>query len=124
MGPRSMLPRNGYFPICPEMTMSGKTMPQPSSSFITGKVRKWVLLDWRVEGCILRQRLYHAPTNRSDRLEDITQAGIVTCVWELPVLRFERRAWIDVTMRKRGDLDLETYLAPIFDGVVWPTFPR
>ena len=104
--------------------MSGKTMAQPSSSFITGKVRKWVLLDWRVEGCILRQRLYHAPTNRSDRLEDITQAGIVTCVWELPVLRFKRRAWIDVTMRKRGDLDLETYLAPIFDGVVWPTFPR
>ncbi len=36
--------------------MSGKTMAQPSSSFITGKVWKWVLLDWRVEELLIAPR--------------------------------------------------------------------
>lgn len=84
-----------------------------------GEGAEWVLLDWWVEGCILRQRQYRALINQSDGLEDITEAGVVSCVWELPVLWFERRAWIDAMMRKQGDHDLETYLTTVLDGVVW-----
>lgn len=44
-------------------------------------------------------------------LQDFSPTKLAMCVWELHVLAFERKAWIDTVMRSPEQPDFKAYLA-------------
>ena len=55
-----------------------------------------------------------APLDDPGALEPLDDPSAMACVWELEVIDFERRAWLDEVM-KRGDYDayLQATLEPV-----------
>jgi len=65
----------------------------------------------------LHQRSY---VGRADdlsdmRLVELTPAG---CVWELGIVEFERRAWIEDVIGNADGPDLDRYMSRRFDGLI------
>ena len=58
-------------------------------------------------------RYYASPLDDAGRLEQYTGAGM-SCVWELEVIDFERRAWLEDVLK--GD-DVEAYLTRALEPV-------
>lgn len=65
---------------------------------------------WWQAGNELHQRVFTAPIERPRALVQMenTAAG---CVWELEVIDFERRAWIEDVLANPAGPDLDRYLA-------------
>ena len=59
------------------------------------------LVFWWVNENELHQRVFAAPRDDPGELEPADGTGMA-CVWELEVIDFERRAWLDDVL-KRGD---------------------
>jgi hypothetical protein len=54
--------------------------------------------------------VYVAPKEKPTQLEYVTPSGLIACVWDLAVIGFERRAWIDCVLANPGGPDVEMYL--------------
>jgi hypothetical protein len=65
----------------------------------------------------LHQRVYVGrPDDLSEmKLVELTPAG---CVWELGIVEFERRAWIEDVIGNAGGPDLDRYMSRRFDGLI------
>jgi hypothetical protein len=63
----------------------------------------------------LHQRVYAGAEIESMRPIEWTPTG---CVWELGVVDFERRAWIEDVIGNPDGPDLERYLSRRFDGLI------
>jgi hypothetical protein len=66
----------------------------------------------------IHQRIFAGPegSDPSD-LEEITGQPM-GCVWELGIVEFERRAWIDEVIGNADGPDLDAYLMRRFDGLI------
>lgn len=82
-----------------------------------GTLANWLLLNWWVGGSILRQKLFRSETATPFDFADISDAGLVACVWEFGVLDFERRAWMATMMAAEGPRPA-LYLAQRLSGTV------
>jgi hypothetical protein len=71
------------------------------------------LVYWWANENEVHSRFYASPLDAPGDLTPYTGSGI-TCVWELEVLDFERRAWLEDVL-KRGDV--EAYLARALEPV-------
>ena len=58
----------------------------------------------------LHQRIYTSPLDDPARLTKLLDPA-AGCVWEMGILDFERRAWIDDVLANPGGPDLERYLS-------------
>jgi hypothetical protein len=76
----------------------------------------YVLVHWWAEKNEIHQRLFSCPTDRPSELRPHPSPAI-GCVWELSVVDFERRAWLE-HMLKVEPPDLERYLEATFDAIV------
>jgi hypothetical protein len=61
------------------------------------------LVYWWANENEIHQRIFAAPLDDPGRLEPADGTGMA-CVWELEVIDFERRAWLDDVL-KRGDTE-------------------
>jgi hypothetical protein len=71
------------------------------------------LVYWWANENELHARFYVAPLDAPDRLEPYDSTGI-TCVWEMEVMDFERRAWLEDVLI---DEDLDAYLSRALEPV-------
>ena len=65
----------------------------------------WLLLHWWVQGVICCEALWESK-DRSPTEFDIAPRSFMACVWELVVIDFERRAWVDSVLQHKGNRDL------------------
>lgn len=84
-----------------------------------GQDAEWVLVHWWQTGGVLARRLLvrpcgavHAFTTAPDHL--------LACVWELPVLAFERDAWVRFVLADPSEPDLDGYLEAAPAVHPWP----
>jgi hypothetical protein len=79
----------------------------------------YAFFGWWARGNELYHHLLSCPSGRPGELASLTRAdtGLVGCVWELEVVRFERNAWVRYGMRG-GTPDVEGYLAARLEGCV------
>lgn len=82
-----------------------------------GTLANWLLLNWWVGGSILRQKLFRSEIAAPLAFRDISELGLVACVWEFGVLDFERRAW-EKTMMAADGPHPDLYLAEVLNGTV------
>jgi hypothetical protein len=78
-----------------------------------GTAAAMALVYWWAEENELHRRAYAAPLDDSGALEPLGGTGMA-CVWELEVIDFERRAWLEGVLID-GDVDayLEKALEPV-----------
>jgi hypothetical protein len=69
----------------------------------------WLTLQWWTEAGTLTHKLWRAEPATADFVE--VDKLVTTCVWELGIVDFERRAWMETVM-SRGSV--EDYLARTF----------
>lgn len=79
---------------------------------------QYVLVDWWTGENMLQHHLYAAAPGAVAGFEYISPTGLCVCVWELEVLYFERRGWIDAVLSNPGGPDFDRYLSLGFEGCV------
>lgn len=68
-----------------------------------GKEGCFAIICWWVDENMLQLFAYLAPTEDPGVFEMISDKGIVSCVWEMEVLWFERNAWVEEVMKQKGN---------------------
>lgn len=61
----------------------------------------WLLIDWWGHESILHHRLLMAPL-KDERKFGAPPPDVTACVWEFPVLMFERDAWVATVLAEDG----------------------
>ena len=82
-----------------------------------GQDGAWALLDWWAEGDLLYHHLFARPLGSDADLVPVT-SGLTACVWELPVLSFERDAWVREVLAQPTAANLDAYLATTLNADV------
>lgn len=99
------------------------TLPQPAVSqqrygvaFVTvhqARMFNQVIVDWWERQNELRHRVFKAEPEAPYEFKEITETGEAFCVWELGVLAFERRAWLDFILCPTSGPDWAGYLGHV-----------
>lgn len=83
-----------------------------------GKFGDYVLIQWWADEDILYSMAYEASPGRYREFSLNPGHGLTACVWELTIVDFERRAWVETVLKGPGGSDLDDYLALTFSGLV------
>jgi hypothetical protein len=75
-----------------------------------GKEGCFAIINWWIDENMLQQFVYLASYNNPSHFEIYSDKGIITCVWEMAVLWFERNAWVEHVLKKAPDPDFDSYL--------------
>lgn len=81
-----------------------------------GKEGCFAIINWWIDENMLQQFVYLAPYDNLSQFCLFSDKGIVTCVWEMAVLWFERSAWVENVLKKVPNADFETYLQQHFNA--------
>ncbi len=77
-----------------------------------GREGCFAIISWWVDENMLQLFVYLADYNTTTSFKLFSDNGIVTCVWEMAVLWFERNAWVNCVLKNPGDPDsIKKYLA-------------
>ncbi|RIY00734.1 hypothetical protein D3218_09985 [Aureimonas flava] len=74
-----------------------------------GEEAVWLLLHWWMPGGMLAERLWRRPLDGTAAFEPVDRP-LMACVWELPVIGFERDAYVETVMAGRSGAE---YLARV-----------
>jgi hypothetical protein len=89
------------------------------AAFAIAHDARWpiALIYWWQSENELHQRVF---VGRPDDLDDLSPVTLTPtgCVWELGVVEFERRAWIEDVIGNPAGPDLDRYMSRRFDGMV------
>lgn len=77
----------------------------------------WLLVDWWGDESVLHHRLLRAPLPGAGQFEPAAP-DLAACVWELPLLMFERDAWVATVLTDHEHPDVARYLEQRFDGAI------
>jgi hypothetical protein len=77
----------------------------------------WLLVDWWGQESVLHQRLLTAPLPGDGSFHP-APPELAACVWELPLLMFERNAWVETVLADAARSDVGRYLGRRFQGEV------
>ncbi|HEU4947593.1 MAG TPA: hypothetical protein VFT31_10595 [Kribbella sp.] len=84
----------------------------PAIAFLilhAGSEALWAILGrWELD--ILYHRLFRAPLGTTD-FRPVPPDGPTACVWELAVIDYERRAWVEHVLSRPGGPDYDGYLS-------------
>ena len=103
----------------PELAEATRALAEPGVPGFTiaheGETAAMALVYWWAQENELHRRAYAAPLPLGDagELQALTDTGMA-CVWELEVIDFERRAWLDDVLI---DDDHEAYLGRALEPV-------
>jgi hypothetical protein len=78
--------------------------------------RCFVLVDWWSGENEIHQRMLSSPLDAPEALS-LHRSDAIGCIWELSVVDFERRAWIEYVL-DNAEPDLDGYLSRTFDADV------
>ena len=77
----------------------------------------WLLIDWWGFESVLHHRLFMSELDGEAKFV-AAPPFMTACVWELPVLTFERDAWVETVLSRPDDPDVAGYLRLKLNGRV------
>ena len=88
-----------------EWLLKSKDYNIPTYNIATLIIHKWrgghfAIISWWTDENMLQVLVYLATNENPTHFKLYSDKGIVTCVWEMEVLWFERNAWIEEVLRK------------------------
>lgn len=83
-----------------------------------GKEGCFAILCWWIDENMLQLFVYLASYNNQPEFVLYSDKGMVTCVWEMAVLWFERNAWVEHVLSKADSPDIEAYLNTVLNDDV------
>lgn len=82
-----------------------------------GREGTFAIVCWWVDENMLQLFAYLANYKNPDFFQLISDKGIVSCVWELEVIWFERNAWVqEVMMQNKNSESINNYLSKNFSN--------
>ena len=76
-----------------------------------GREGIFYIINWWIDENMLQQFVYLANYNSPSELQLVSDKGIITCVWEMEILWFERNAWVEqVLMQPENPAAYDNYL--------------
>jgi hypothetical protein len=82
-----------------------------------GQDARWLLVDWWGLESVLHHRLFVSPLEGAPAFRPADPA-LTACVWELPVLAFERDSWVETVLKDAHRPDVAAYLGRRLEGRV------
>lgn len=79
-------------------------------------IHKWrggyfAIINWWTDENMLQHFVYLATNDNPTEFNLFSDKGIVTCIWELEILWFERNAWVnDVLKKEINAINIDKYL--------------
>lgn len=83
-----------------------------------GRGSDFVFVDWWEDENELHHHVYVCPSGEPEQLAEATATGVCACVWDLAVMSFERRAWLETVLMNASGPDVEAYLTRTLDALV------
>lgn len=78
----------------------------------------FAITSWWIDENMLQVHVYLDAAGKAAGFNLFSDRGIVTCVWEMAVLWFERNAWVEHVLLKPATPDFDAYLAQQLNGEV------
>lgn len=75
-----------------------------------GKEGCFAIINWWIDENMLQNHVYLASNETPDDFAVYSDKGIMTCVWEMAVLWYERNLWVKYVLKKHKQPDVESYL--------------
>lgn len=63
-----------------------------------GILGNWIMLDWWSHEILWNQLLFRSDSAAKPDIQPVTN-GIIACVWEIPLISFERDAWVRLVLQ-------------------------
>ena len=82
-----------------------------------GQDARWLLVDWWGFESVLHHRLFVSPLEGDPEFEPAPDS-LTACVWELPILAFERDAWVETVLSDAERPNLSAYLERRLEGLI------
>lgn len=94
----------------PVWLMNSKLYPLETYKVATlilheGREGCFAIINWWIDENMLQQFAYLATNDEPEIFRLYSDKGIITCVWEMAVLWFERNAWVDHVLNAPGDAE-------------------
>jgi hypothetical protein len=70
----------------------------------------WSLINWWIGGEMLQSTTFHTSFEQPDEFQLLPEEGFMACVWEIPIIAFERAMWVEHTLKKANPPDFKAYL--------------
>lgn len=70
----------------------------------------WSLLNWWIGGEMLQSTTFYTDFNKPSKIQTRPKEGFMACVWEMAVISFERKMWIEHILKKAKNPDFTGYL--------------
>jgi hypothetical protein len=81
-----------------------------------GRDGVWCILSWWLGENMLRSVTFGASLENPNQFEMLPKEGGMVCVWELEIVDFERKMWIECILKKAEKPDFAGYLEQRIDG--------
>lgn len=81
-----------------------------------GRDGNFAILNWWIDENMLQNHVYFSPEEAPYQFSLLSDKGMMSCVWELAVLWFERNAWVEHVLQHPEQPRLEAYLAAGLNG--------
>ncbi|MBL0355910.1 MAG: hypothetical protein IPP72_03055 [Chitinophagaceae bacterium] len=101
--------------------VKSKIYPLDTYKIATLIIHEWrggcfAVINWWIDQNMLQQFVYLATNKKPTKFKLYSDRGIMTCVWELAVLWFERNAWVKHVLCKSENPDIDAYLIEQLNG--------
>jgi hypothetical protein len=70
----------------------------------------WSLINWWIGGEMLQSTTFHTSFEQLDEFQLLPEEGFMACVWEIPIIAFERAMWVEHILKKANPPDFKAYL--------------
>ncbi len=75
-----------------------------------GKEGCFAIINWWIDDNMLQQFVYLSNNIDPNEFKLYSDKGIITCVWELEIIWFERNAWVKHVLTDPANADFTSYL--------------
>lgn len=75
-----------------------------------GKEGCFAIISWWIDENMLQLHVYLSSYDQPSTFQLYSDKGMVSCVWEMAVLWFERNAWVEHVLSKPSSPDFNSYL--------------
>lgn len=69
----------------------------------------WSLINCWISGGMLQSATYYTSFEQPDEFALLPKEGFMACVWEMPIIAFERDLWVEHIMKKAAPADFKGY---------------
>ncbi|MBL7977683.1 MAG: hypothetical protein JNN12_05020 [Bacteroidetes Order II. Incertae sedis bacterium] len=73
-----------------------------------GKEGYYAIISWWIDENMLQLFAYFSSNPMTEDFQMVSDKGIVSCVWEMAILWFERNVWVEEVMLQHNNPDART----------------